>query len=394
MKLLHVVPTYVPAWSHGGPIFAVHGLCRALAARGHDVTVFTTDVHGAGTLDVPLGEEVRLDGVKVFYFHVVQPRRLYPAPALRRALHERIAEFDLAHLHSLFLWPTAATARAARQRGVPYIVSPRGMLVADLLRGRGQLRKALWIQLVEKRNLRNAALLHATSELEAKEATRLGLDLPPVRVVPNGTDIEPPPGPNAEISEPVRRAISGGPFALYLGRLNWKKNLDALLAAIADVPGLRLVLGGASEEGTRERLEGVARERGLAERVSFAGEVLGDDKQALLHAASCLVLPSLSENFGNVVLEAMAAGRPVVATPGVGLAAEVRAAGAGLVVEGSAGALAAALRELLADPAHATAMGERGARLVRERFSWAVVATQMERLYAEALGSRAARASA
>ena len=56
MRLLHVVPTYLPAWRHGGPILAVHGLCRALVERGHEVTVLTTDVHGEGRLDVPLAQ--------------------------------------------------------------------------------------------------------------------------------------------------------------------------------------------------------------------------------------------------------------------------------------------------------------------------------------------------
>ena len=60
-----MVPTYVPAWRHGGPIAAVHGLCKALAARGHEVTVFTTDVHGAGALDVPRATPVAVDGVAV-----------------------------------------------------------------------------------------------------------------------------------------------------------------------------------------------------------------------------------------------------------------------------------------------------------------------------------------
>ncbi|HSS47966.1 MAG TPA: glycosyl transferase, partial [Thermoanaerobaculia bacterium] len=71
MNVLHVVPTYVPAWRHGGPILAVHGLCKALAARGHTVTVFTTDVHGDGRLDVPLAAPVEVEGVEVWYFPVL-----------------------------------------------------------------------------------------------------------------------------------------------------------------------------------------------------------------------------------------------------------------------------------------------------------------------------------
>src|SRR5258708_24560031 len=63
VKLLHVVPTYVPSWRHGGPIAAVHGLCKALAARGHQVTVFTTAVHGSATLDVRQSAPVAVDAL-------------------------------------------------------------------------------------------------------------------------------------------------------------------------------------------------------------------------------------------------------------------------------------------------------------------------------------------
>ncbi len=116
----------------------------------------------------------------------------------------------------------------------------------------------------------------------------------------------------------------------------------------------------------------------MAERVRFLGPVHGADKAALLHRAAALVLPSRSENFGNVVLEAWSAGRPVAVTPEVGLAAAVRETGAGIVADGDLGA---ALRDLLADPAGLDEMGRRGAATVRERFGWAAVAEEMEAVY-------------
>src|SRR5436305_3271637 len=85
VKILHVVPTYLPARRYGGPIVAVHGLCRALAARGHDMTVFTTNVDGDAESDVPLDREVMLDGVRIRYFASTF-RRLYVSPAMRSAL--------------------------------------------------------------------------------------------------------------------------------------------------------------------------------------------------------------------------------------------------------------------------------------------------------------------
>jgi glycosyltransferase involved in cell wall biosynthesis len=378
LKLLHVVPTYLPAWRQRGPILAVHGLCKALAARGHEVTVFTTDVHGRGRLLVPLGKPVAIDGVEVRYFPVRPPRRLYLSPELGRAARDEVARFDAVHLHSVFLWPTSAAARAAERAGVPYVLSPRGMLVPELIRSRGRWRKLAWLALAERRTLERAAALHATSALEAADAARLGFPLPPAAVVPNGIDPAPWDGDLAALSPPVRAVVEGAPFLLFLGRLSWKKGLDRLIPALAQVPGAILAVAGNDEEGISPELERLARGAGS---VVFLGPVHGADKAALLHRTAALALPSRSENFGNVILEAWAAGRPVAVTPEVGLAATVRETGAGIVADGDPGPLGRALRDLLADPARLDAMGRRGAEAVRERFGWGPVAGEMERLY-------------
>jgi glycosyltransferase involved in cell wall biosynthesis len=379
MKILHVVPTYIPAWKHGGPIRSVHGLCKALAARGHQVTVFTTDMDTEGA--VPVGQAVALDGVGIWYFPVGSPRRFYRSPQMAAALRQRITEFDVVHLHSIFLWPTSAAAREAGQAGVPYLVAPRGMLVGDLLRRRGRWRKALWLRFVERRTLARAAGLHVTADLEAEEARKLGLPLPRIFVVPNG--IDPEAAPDVEALAPaVRVLLAGCPFLLYLGRLSWKKGLDRLIPALARVPGTVLAVAGNDEEGIRPKLETLAREAGVDGRVIFLGPVDGADKAALLHRCAALVLPSYSENFGNAVLEAMAAGRPVAVTPEVGLAGVVREERAGIVAEGDPATFGDALRALLADPERQE-MGRRGAEAARRRFGWGAVAEQMEEVYEE-----------
>ena len=97
--------------------------------------------------------------------------------------------------------------------------------------------------------------------------------------------------------------------------------------------------------------------------------------------STALVLPSLSENFGNVVLEAMAVEMPVVVTADVGLAADVASAGAGIVTSNLPEPLAAALHTLLRDSGARADMGRRGRALVEARFTWERVASQMEELY-------------
>ena len=90
LRILHVVPTYLPARRYGGPIVAVHGLCKALAARGHEVDVFTTNVDGDSRLDVPVATPVDVDGVSVRYFPSSYSR-LYWSRSYAAALHEPVS---------------------------------------------------------------------------------------------------------------------------------------------------------------------------------------------------------------------------------------------------------------------------------------------------------------
>ncbi|MEP7013316.1 MAG: glycosyltransferase [Acidobacteriota bacterium] len=388
MRLLHVVPTYLPAWRHGGPIRAVHGLTRSLAARGHAVEVFTTDLHGPGRLDVPLGVPVDLDGVSVRYFPVRSLRRLAYAPAMRAAFAE-LSRFDVVHLHSVFLWPTLAAARVAEKAGVPWMVAPRGMLVPELIAARGRWRKTLWLRLFERRTIERAAGFHATTEIEARDARRLGLRLPSVFVVPNGVEAEPWSGDLEALAPAVRDLVSSPePFVLALGRVNWKKGLDRLIEALANVPRARLAIAGNDEEGLTPRLERLAAEGGVGERVRFLGPVDGADKAALLTRCALLAMPSTSENFGNSLLEAMAAGRPVLTTPGVGLALLVAEVGCGRVSPGDPESLGNALRELLADRPALDEMGRRGQAAAQERYGWPGLAERMEAVYREIATAR------
>src|SRR3954452_11565000 len=131
----------------------------------------------------------------------------------------------------------APGGRTAERAAVPYVLSPRGMLVPELIRTRGRWRKLAWLALAERRTIERAAVLHATSALEAEEAARLGFPLPPVAVVPNGIDPEPWDGDLDALSPPVREVVEGAPFLLFLGRLSWKKGLDRLIPALAEIPG-------------------------------------------------------------------------------------------------------------------------------------------------------------
>jgi glycosyltransferase involved in cell wall biosynthesis len=380
VRVLHVVPSYIPAWRYGGTIHAVHGQCQGLVREGVDVHVYTTSVDGDGDSDVPLERPVDLDGVKVTYFPSRHFRRLYYSPRMAAALRGRVREFDLLHLHSVFLWPTWAAARQARKAGVPYIIAPEGMLVRELIRRKSRWAKKLWIQLIERRSLRLAAGIHTTSLRELEEFRSFGFDAVEPFLIPHGIDVAglaPPSSKPPAAPEGKRARI------VFLGRISWEKGLDRLIPAMRHLNDVELVIAGNDESGYTEILQEQARRAGLLDQITFKGAVLGEEKWKLLRGAALVVLPSYSENFGMVGLEAMAVGRPVAVTPEVGLAAIVAEADSGIVVDGEPDSLGPAMDALLSDPEQLQLKGANGRRAIEERFTWHSVAGQLRRTYEE-----------
>jgi glycosyltransferase involved in cell wall biosynthesis len=382
VKILHVTPTYLPAVRYGGPIFAVHGLCRALAARGHQVDVFTTTIDGPNDSQVPLAVPVALDSVQVHYFASPVLRRLAWAPAMKGALRQEAAKATVMHLHSVFLWPTYAAARAAQRAHTPYVISPRGALVKELVRKRNRLLKTACIALIERSTFEHAAAIHVTSSAEENELKRFAWNLPKIAVIPNGID---EPVQTAGLPAPdVQSIAKQQPLVLFLGRLSWVKGLDRLLQAFALTRAGKLAIVGPDYENLLPNLLQLATKLGIAERVHFLPRTVGGpDKEHLFAAAKVLVLPSYSENFGNTVLEALIRSVPAVVTREVGAADIVRQSGGGIVVEGEPKPLAEAIAGLLENPVAARESGQAGRRHVAERYSWSSIAAQMEGLYEE-----------
>lgn len=377
MKLLHVVPTYYPAVRYGGPIVSVHGLCKSLVAAGHQVDVATTNVDGPGVSDVPLGTPVDIDGVQIRYFPASRLlRRLYYSPAMRRWAHDTRLPYDVVHVHAAFLWPSHFFCQYARQCGVPYVLSPRGMLNPELVNARSRFIKALVIKYFDRHNVNHAASLHLTSEAEHQAVDAMGLEYRHVSRIPNGLDPD-------SIRFPSADRLHRRPYLLYLGRLARNKNPDVLIRALAQLEDLDLLLVGPDHEGLTDELTTLAHALGLGDRVHFIDQV-GDEKWCYYRDAFAFCLPSDAENFANTVLEAASVGCPVLVSPGVGLSVAVQEAAAGEVVSVDPDAIAEVILRWQAEPEVREAL-IRGCDILRDRYHWSGIIGDYESMYRQVL---------
>jgi glycosyltransferase involved in cell wall biosynthesis len=228
-------------------------------------------------------------------------------------------------------------------------------------------------ELGQRAALRRAACIHATSEAEYEDIRAAGLRNP-VAVIPNGVDL-----PEADDGKTPRSRV-----VLALGRIHPKKALASLVRAWRRVeavhPDWRLRIVGPAENGYDLELVGLARRFGL-KTVTVEGPVFGKAKLEVYRQASLFVLPTLSENFGLVVAEALAAGTPVVSTKGApwrGLEEE----GCGWWVDHGDEALSQALLTALAlTPQALSRMGESGRCWMSRDFAWRRIGQQMEDVY-------------
>lgn len=150
MKILHVISGLAPR--HGGPSIAAPKLCKALAYKGHEVIIFTTNSDGKGVLDVPTDQPVLQEGVTIKYFPIGRFRRWGFSWPLARAIKKRISDFDIVHIHSLYLFHTFIAAHYCRRYGMPYLIRPHGTF-DPFLRRKSRFKKAIYNLLIEKRNL-------------------------------------------------------------------------------------------------------------------------------------------------------------------------------------------------------------------------------------------------
>jgi glycosyltransferase involved in cell wall biosynthesis len=341
---------------------------------GWEVDVLTSDGDGPDRLDVPARAVV--DGVAVRYLHRLAREAF--VPQVSWALARLSPRPDVVHVAPPFAACTVFAHCAALALRVPVVLSPRGSFEPWALAQKQRKKAAALVAL--KPLLRTLTAVHATCESEREAALRL-LPQVPATVVPNGIDLPRLPAP-ADGARP--------PAVLFMGRLHPVKGIDRLLDAcgLLHARGLdfQLTIAGGGDDDYRAELVKRQERVGLDGRVQWLGMVDGDAKWQALADARVLVMPSHSESFGNVILEALASGRPAIAATGTPWR-ELVAERCGRWVDNTPAALAAAIEPYLRDAHFAAEEGARGRALVEKKYTWDRVAQAMTDLYRSAIAA-------
>lgn len=305
---------------------SVSRLCKGLVKRGVSVRVVTTN---AGLPDLPkedLGKIVYEDGVEVIRFPAIEDRARIFSPSLVRALPDVLSEGELIHLSAIWQPLGPPIQRYAHKKGVPVLNTLRGAL-SPYSFGTGTWKKVPYFRLRELPLLQKSAGIHVTSSQELREIQRFKLS-PEKYLVPNPLDIS---GlyPDVELRKHWRQRLGfrdSTRVLLVCGRMHHKKGLDQLVEVLASQDrklDWNLLLVGKDEDGSRESLISGLSSAGINSQVSVVETMASSDLIGVYNASDLLLLPSRHENFGNVVIEALACGCAVLVSDQTGVAEDL-----------------------------------------------------------------------
>ena len=378
MRVLHVISSI--SRQGGGPSRSSQGLVAGLCAAGVETWLMTLR-HGESPWIVGVDKFVNGDSFEEALM------RIKP---------------DIVHLHGIWQYELHRCAVICRRWKIPYIIAPRGMLEPWSLRVKW-LKKRLARFLYQDRDLKKAVALHATADSEAAQFRKLGFKNP-IIVSPNGVNVP----KNFSCVERVERAEKRR--VLFVSRMHPKKGVLELVEAWAKLSSASFVcsvvknwicelvytVNGDFERAYEKRVKARVKELGLEDQFIFTGALNDDDKWEAYARVNLFVLPTYSENFGIVVAEALWAGVPVITTKGTPWQ-ELETWKCGkwidLPEEGSNPSnwpmLVSALEGvMLMSDDERREMGERGRRLVEEKYTWDAVVKSMVKGYVEVLNGR------
>ena len=282
---------------------------------------------------------------------------------------------DVFHTNCCWMPLSAITAMWAKKLGYKVIYTPHGMLEPYAIKRHYWTKKLPAIILFQKRGLKVCDMIHATADTEKQNLLKLGWNNN-IKVVANCVQID-------EIE--IKKSWQKNKTILFLSRVHPKKGINFLIEAVSQLRselfGYKIIIAGPGEADYVQELKRMADKYGVLHMFDFVGPIYANDKWPMYRNADVFVLPTLSENFGIVVPEALASGTPVITTFGTPWA-ELNDNNCGWCVNVGTEPLVNALRQFLScSEAHLECMGKRGRQLVEDKYSSASVAKQFVEMY-------------
>jgi glycosyltransferase involved in cell wall biosynthesis len=386
MRILYVLPSL--SLKLGGPTQAALNFVVNLRTQGIDCEIATTNDDATGLLEVTLSERTMYHNVPVWFFQRdARMKEFIPSISLAKWLCSNIQDYDLIHTHYLFSFAPTIACAIARWHKVPYIMRTIGQLTPWALT-QSRLKKQIYSALIERCNLNQSAAIHCTTTEESQDAVLYGITSPKLVLplgVTSGSIIHKAP---QELRKRYCIPINI-PIVLFLSRLHYVKRPDLLIESITQLSNegksVHLIIAGTGDNDYTQYLQDLVISSKMHSHITFVGFVTGKDKQLLLQGSDILALLSYSENFGVAVAEALAAGLPVVITPGVQISPEIQSAQAGLVVSGELEEVKNALSQLLSSSELREQFGRNGQTLAQDIYSWPTITKKLIQLYEDVI---------
>jgi len=391
MKILQVIPYFVPAWDFGGPLPVCYELSKQLVKRGHEVAVWTTDALNARSRIAQRTETI--DGIEVRRFKNFSNSLAYKynisSPIGMALAADDIKGYDIIHIHEYRVIQNAFIRSYSKKYQIPYILQAHGSLVTFFQKG---WLKRIFDKLWGYRILTDAAKVIALTQTEAEQYKGMGVSSDKIEIVPNGIDLS--EYENLPQGGEFRRKYGlddNERIILYLGRIHQTKGIDLLTRAFVrlseEVSVAKLVIVG-PDDGYLPALKRLIKELHVEEKVLLTGPVYGRDKLEAYVDADIFVTPSFY-GFPVTFMEACATGTPIVTTERWDhldwLDGQV-----GYVTPYDEKKLTKAITTILVNRGLAEQFGANGRDIVKNRFNWASIAERMERIYANAQKGAAA----
>lgn len=396
LNVAFVTTHYPPSTGFGGVTEAGFQLSIALAKLHINVSVITSDASLDGRIARAQFKRFEQPCLRISPYRFVLTGKSAPALFGHVIIKRAVSECDIVHINGIYTYPVTVAAWYARRLQKPYIVALRNGLDPYMFEIR-RSKKMFGFRLYVEPILQRAEAIHATAQQEVEHARAFGLT-GNIVVIPNGIDtIAPDDLPISQHADDIWPQLRGKRVVLFLSRLSPQKGLDMLIQSwgnlkesFADVV---LVLAGPDYQGFSRMVRQLVDRYGVRDSVLFTGEVLEDRKWALFRRADLFVLPSYSENFGNVIAEALAFEIPVLTTTTTPWHM-LKKYGCGLCVPPVQQEIEVALAKLLAMPkSRLCKMGARSGKLRAQLNTWQQSAQQFVELYQKILSKYAKKTS-